>query len=644
MIIDRRLCARVSVAGAKMLFHTGPWGDQEEPMQIRLTVLVPQSGDAAPQSCDLMVTAPTGTVLASIVGALTSAAAGAVAGEAGGGGGGDRGDGGGETASALFAGTERLDPQRQLVGEPPLVDGAVLSLHTPSAPPALDAYGSARARLHVVSGPDSGGVHLLHGGRVQLGRSADADVVLDDPDVSRLHCAVTVLDGGEVTVTDLGSTNGTSVDGRSVDDRPTLLGPEASLQLGESALRLVASPRPAAPPERATVPDGEGRLQLGGEGDGPELRHVTGAAGPWGQGAAIPAQGAAGGTARGATEPVAAGRTDALVPNQSRAFEGSPDETRTETVPTGRLPFAPTVSGTGATVEPAAGGTPRRRSRGIGAWARRLASGGADPEPERAQPGGAGPAGTAAMDHDRWPDPATVLLTALGPGHRLWDREPGHPDTLSVRIGTTHHTDRRGDPLIVDLTTAGGLGLAGPRPRLASLARSLLAQLAVLHAPDVLEIVLIAADPARDAAARVEEWSWLGWLPHLRPRNGQDCRLLTAFDPAQAAARAAELARRPVQSAGTAQDGPPPAVPVTVLVVDGDPGTSALRDAVVVLDDPDVSRLHCAVTVLDGGVVTVTDLGSSNGTSVDGRSWLNFTVLILAVGFFVVLLIWELMP
>ncbi len=187
--------------------------------------------------------------------------------------------------------------------------------------------------------------------------------------------------------------------------------------------------------------------------------------------------------------------------------------------------------------------------------------------------------GATAPDEGRWPDPATVLLTALGPGHRLWERDSDHPDALTVRVGTTHHTDRRGDPLIVDLKSAGGLGLAGPRPRLASLARSVLAQLATLHGPDVLQMVLIAADPAREAAARVQEWAWLGWLPHLRPRHGQDCRLLTAFDHVQAAARTAELTRLPAQPDGGGMPARA-AAPVTVLVVDGDPGTPALRDAV----------------------------------------------------------------
>ncbi|MGH1551293.1 FHA domain-containing protein [Streptomyces sp. L7] len=56
----------------------------------------------------------------------------------------------------------------------------------PEAHPELD---DAPTQLHVVAAR-TGGVHLLHGGQISdIGRSADADVPLDDPDVSRLHCA-----------------------------------------------------------------------------------------------------------------------------------------------------------------------------------------------------------------------------------------------------------------------------------------------------------------------------------------------------------------------------------------------------------------------------------------------------------------------
>ncbi|MDK9500689.1 FHA domain-containing protein, partial [Streptomyces katrae] len=217
-------------------------------MQIRLTVLGSRSGHqaaTAPAGCDVLVTAPAGTALAAVASGLAAAAGGP--------------DTGGTTV--LYAGSRRLDPQRAVLGEPPLVDGAVLHLHVPgpdtAAVPAADGPGTPQ--LHVVSGPDAGGVHLLHAGSVRIGRSADADVPLDDPDVSRLHCAVTVLADGRVTVADLGSTNGTTLDGADVGAASVPLAPGALLRIGESTLRLAPAggERPLA-----VVPDLEGHLGL----------------------------------------------------------------------------------------------------------------------------------------------------------------------------------------------------------------------------------------------------------------------------------------------------------------------------------------------------------------------------------------------
>ncbi|MET9856692.1 FtsK/SpoIIIE domain-containing protein, partial [Streptomyces sp. NPDC006450] len=173
--------------------------------------------------------------------------------------------------------------------------------------------------------------------------------------------------------------------------------------------------------------------------------------------------------------------------------------------------------------------------------------------------------------------PATLLLTALGPAPRLW----AGPAGLDVSLGAGSE---------VALRETGALGIAGPRARLTGVARSVIARLAALHAPGQrLEIVLISSDRARPLAERRRDWGWLGWLPHVRPAHGQDCRLLLAYDRDQAAARAGELTRR-------LDDGPlgthwaaagPDAVreasygyrgPFTLLVLDGDPGPGALRD------------------------------------------------------------------
>ncbi|MEU1370968.1 FtsK/SpoIIIE domain-containing protein [Streptomyces sp. NPDC005803] len=513
-------------------------------MQIRLTVLAPRSGQNPARACDVLVTAPAGTALAAVASHLAASVSGP--------------DGSlGSGAVVLFAGRERLDAQRSALGEPPLVDGAVLSLQVPGEDETPDD--AVPAQLHVIAGPDAGGVHLLHGGQIRIGRSADADVPLDDPDVSRLHCAVTVSPDGRVSVADLGSTNGTSLDGTDVRDRPVRLHPGALLRLGESTLRLTSGART---PTLDTAPDGEGHLRV----------------------ARAPA------TAPAAEDhgygPAYGGPAEHDGPDTAQEHERSAG-------PDGPAPAHPPRSGPGRTGRVPDDGAPRRG--GIGAWARRLASGKGDPVQE-GLPDEAGhpePPETftapPTAPEGTWPDPASVLLTALGPGPRLWERDTAHPEALVVRLGTTDRAALPIVPVTVGLREAGSLGLAGPRERLAGLARSTVAQLAALHSPADLEIVLISTDRARGTDERRREWAWLGWLPHLRPLHGQDCRLLLAFDREQAVARTTELVRRldegplgpgwasldpgTIAEAARHHEGP-----FTVVVVDGDPGSAVLRE------------------------------------------------------------------
>lgn len=61
-----------------------------------------------------------------------------------------------------------------------------------------------------------GRIHRLAGPVTVIGRSTDADIVLDDAGVSRRHAEVRLMDDGRARVIDLGSTNGTYVDGERV--------------------------------------------------------------------------------------------------------------------------------------------------------------------------------------------------------------------------------------------------------------------------------------------------------------------------------------------------------------------------------------------------------------------------------------------
>ena len=58
---------------------------------------------------------------------------------------------------------------------------------------------------------------LLAGGVRTVGRAVGADFIVDAPLVSRVHCRLTVLPGGDLEVRDLQSTNGTFVNGQRVE-------------------------------------------------------------------------------------------------------------------------------------------------------------------------------------------------------------------------------------------------------------------------------------------------------------------------------------------------------------------------------------------------------------------------------------------
>jgi hypothetical protein len=69
---------------------------------------------------------------------------------------------------------------------------------------------------------------------VTLGRSRQCDVVLSDPNVSRQHAEIRPR-GGEWVLTDLGSTNGSLVNGRRIDGSE-VIHPGDELELGTSVI------------------------------------------------------------------------------------------------------------------------------------------------------------------------------------------------------------------------------------------------------------------------------------------------------------------------------------------------------------------------------------------------------------------------
>lgn len=102
----------------------------------------------------------------------------------------------------------------------------------PYAPPVLPPR---MALLVVTQGPNAGARFLLDLDVITAGRSADSDIFLDDVTVSRAHAEFR-RSGDSFAIVDLGSLNGTYVNGERVD-QARLRGGD-SIQIGRFHLVL----------------------------------------------------------------------------------------------------------------------------------------------------------------------------------------------------------------------------------------------------------------------------------------------------------------------------------------------------------------------------------------------------------------------
>ncbi len=76
----------------------------------------------------------------------------------------------------------------------------------------------------------------LSGNEVTIGRSPEADIVIRDEKVSRIHASV-ILWAGDFVIKDLGSRNGTLVNGKMID--VAVLKPGDSIKVGPRSIDFV---------------------------------------------------------------------------------------------------------------------------------------------------------------------------------------------------------------------------------------------------------------------------------------------------------------------------------------------------------------------------------------------------------------------
>jgi DNA segregation ATPase FtsK/SpoIIIE, S-DNA-T family len=143
----------------------------------------------------------------------------------------------------------------------------------------------------------------------------------------------------------------------------------------------------------------------------------------------------------------------------------------------------------------------------------------------------------AALVH---PDPDRLWAIASA-YQRVWERRPDDSDFLQIRVGTgdaelasrmqlgrldplgdydwdslraaqrlVRRQGRVGDqPAVVGLGGCGVVSVLGPPEQAAALARAMLCQVAVFHAPDDVSIAVERSGPGDS------DWDWVKWLPHV---------------------------------------------------------------------------------------------------------------------------------
>ncbi len=123
--------------------------------------------------------------------------------------------------------------------------------------------GPPKLRLKVVAGNAVGRVIEVDQ-ELTIGRFAEGEGTLEaDIEISRQHARIAGEPDGRFMIEDLGSTNGTYVNGRRLD-RPTALEAGDRVELGASALVVqVSSPQPTPRSSDTIVPGSGGEASAG---------------------------------------------------------------------------------------------------------------------------------------------------------------------------------------------------------------------------------------------------------------------------------------------------------------------------------------------------------------------------------------------
>jgi S-DNA-T family DNA segregation ATPase FtsK/SpoIIIE len=458
-----------------------------------------------------------------------------------------------------------------------------------------------RVEVRVVGGLRAGTSAPLGVGTGTVGRDSAALVRLDDPAVSRAHCRIEVRSDGQVHVTDMGSRNGTDVNGARIS-APTPVGPDDLIGVGGVALLRVIPTDRLDPPVAGLTAGLAGTIPFGRQ---PRFAQVP--------------------------DPAPIKLPDPPAHRAAHTFNltmiiGAFVMAGAFVLITNDLRYAAI-----AALSPLmlVANWIEDRTRGRRSLRRQVRRFGADLATATDQLTDRH-AAELRLRRAGSVDPAEALFRARTPSPRLWERRPAAADfqVLSVGIADLAWSPPvEGDagspevaelldrlrllpavPVPVSLRAGTVLGLDGHRRAALAVARSLLAQAAVTAGPaDLTVAVFVDAD-------RVADWDWTKWLPHVIDR-GSVRRL--AIGPAEAAELAGELRGTPqllavVDGAGLLEGRP---CPLRDLLADRE------RTAAIVLADRLPAQCTATLAVAADGAATLrrlTEAGTVPGILATG--------------------------
>ena len=110
-------------------------------------------------------------------------------------------------------------------------------LETPPPPPRKAKRQRGQPRVFMITQGNQAGLSAdLAGGMIMIGRGSDCQLILDDDYVSTRHARVVGSPNG-IYVEDLGSTNGTYVNGQRIT-APTTITLADTVRIGKAMMRL----------------------------------------------------------------------------------------------------------------------------------------------------------------------------------------------------------------------------------------------------------------------------------------------------------------------------------------------------------------------------------------------------------------------